>query len=106
MATNKAKVQTYISKSHYEALRAYADERDISISEAASILLQTVLTSPVDAFGESSMIQDYVTREEMVAYVQSELGRLAGTVENELENFQTIVGVALRQLAPAPTDRD
>ena len=64
MATNKKRIQAYVSLSIYESLKSQAEARGISLSELASEVLQTQSVSG----GETNAISDgvsFVTKEQL-----------------------------------------
>lgn len=81
MATTRKRVQAYVNDATYHLLKSYAESEKISISEAASRLLQTYLTDggTIPEHSASGGSSDFVTQKEFrdfSAQVYVELGRI------------------------------
>ena len=91
MATDKKRIQAYVNDSTYQLLKDYSDREGCSISEAASSLLQTHLTSGSDSSNAlATGGQRHVTFNELIDFSNSlyaELGKLEGRYQAYAENL-------------------
>ena len=99
MATNKKRIQAYVSLSIYESLKSQAEARGISLSELASEVLQTQSVSG----SETNAISDgvsFVTKEQLSSVLEEfrrEMERQIVREVNKAElqweaNANTLVG--------------
>ena len=99
MATNKKRIQAYVSLSIYESLKSQAEVRGISLSELASEVLQTQSVSG----SETNAISDgvsFVTKEQLSSVLEEfrrEMERQIVREVNKAElqweaNANTLVG--------------
>jgi hypothetical protein len=110
MSTSKKRIQAYVNDATYYLLQDYAQSCGISVSEAASRLLQTHLGSIASSPSKPSMekpSEDYLTKDEFDAFKTSlaaELGRMEGRYQAYCEsiNLHVLAGfeTAMKQLSP------
>lgn len=101
MANNRNRIQTYVNDATHERLQALADSRKTSLSSVVAEILQTI---EHDATPSGPSGSPFVTREEMVEYVNEVLMRAEGHWESTVAGIsgitQGIVKEMEKQLGP------
>lgn len=106
MPTNKKRIQAYVNDATWAALQAYALSEGISISEAATRLLQTHLSSGSHAVSSALVDQsDFVTREQLQSLLADVHRRIQDSVLASVQSLLDVQLIGMSFLAAQSTGR-